>query len=66
MRLIGYFADPNDVANAILKQIFAARGAQIVVPSHLAFVSGMRGFPTWVQEILRDSIGKYAKLATAM
>lgn len=47
----------EDVARPVLAQIFSGRGAQIVVPSGLTFLSGMRGWPSWMQEGLRDILG---------
>lgn len=47
----------EDVANPILNQIFSGRGGQLIVPSRLNFISTLRGWPNWLQEILRDAIG---------
>lgn len=48
----------EDVSGPVLRQIFAGKGAQIVVPSRLTLVSSLRGWPSWVQEFLRDRIAK--------
>lgn len=50
----------EDVARPVLAQIFSGRGAQLVVPSHLTFVTGLRGWPNWVQEGFRDLLGRRA------
>lgn len=47
----------EDVTGPMLNQIFSGKGGQIVVPGHLAFLSGMRGWPSWLQESLRDLLG---------
>lgn len=55
---LGKLMEPNVVSDAILKQIFSARGGQIILPPNLYFVSMLRAFPNWVQELIRDDKGK--------
>ena len=55
---LGKLMEPNVVSDAVLKQIFSARGGQIILPERLYFVSMLRAFPNWVQELLRDDKGK--------
>lgn len=47
----------EDVTGPMLEQIFSGKGAQIVVPRHFTFLSGLRGWPSWIQEGLRDALG---------
>lgn len=47
----------EDISRPLLEQIYSGRGGQLVMPSHLAFLSGLRGWPHWMQELLRDGIG---------
>lgn len=51
---------PDNVAGAITEQIFRKRGAQIIIPEKQAVVSGIRGWPTWLQVFLRDQLGANA------
>jgi len=49
---------PDDIAKEVVAQIKRRRGGQLIVPKSASAVSGIRGWPTWLQEILRDMIGK--------
>ncbi|KAI1129263.1 NAD(P)-binding protein [Nemania abortiva] len=54
----------NDVAEPIVAQIKSCRGGQLILPDSLSLISGIRGWPTWLQMILLDGLGKgTAKLA---
>ncbi|KAF4631387.1 hypothetical protein G7Y89_g6745 [Cudoniella acicularis] len=44
---------PEEVSNAIVSQILSGRGAQIILPPKISIISGIRGFPTWLQEKIR-------------
>ncbi|KAI1823231.1 NAD(P)-binding protein [Xylaria intraflava] len=48
----------DEVAEPILRQIFSRRGGQIIVPGSRAIVSLLRGWPNWMQEVVRDVIGR--------
>jgi len=48
------------VADAVIAQIKGKRGGQLVVPRSATGISGIRGWPTWLQEILRDTIARGA------
>ncbi|KAI9896368.1 hypothetical protein N3K66_008540 [Trichothecium roseum] len=48
--------ESDHVAKAVVDQIQSRRGAQLIMPSRMGFVTGMRGWPVWMQEILRDSV----------
>lgn len=52
----------SDVSTPILDQIFSGRGAQLCLPPRLTFISTLRGWPSWLQEGLRDAIGSRANL----
>ncbi|KAG5929631.1 hypothetical protein E4U42_005221 [Claviceps africana] len=48
---------PDAVSAVITDQIFRRRGAQLVVPEQQTAVTGIRGWPTWLQVLLRDQMG---------
>lgn len=50
----------DQIASEVVAQIKSRRGGQLIIPSSAAGVSGIGGWPTWLQEILRDTIGKSA------
>jgi all-trans-retinol dehydrogenase (NAD+) len=56
----------EDVANAIVQQLYLGRGAQLVVPSTLGWVSAVRGFPLWLQMNMRDHISVSLLRATEL
>ncbi|KAG5659842.1 hypothetical protein HG530_010853 [Fusarium avenaceum] len=49
---------PDDIAREVVAQIKSRRGGQLIVPRSAAAISGIRGWPTWIQELIRDTIGK--------
>ncbi|KAJ4012525.1 hypothetical protein NW752_008223 [Fusarium irregulare] len=49
---------PDDIAKEVVAQIKRRRGGQLIVPKSASAISGIRGWPTWLQEILRDMIGR--------
>ncbi|CAJ0546990.1 Ff.00g016170.m01.CDS01 [Fusarium sp. VM40] len=51
---------PDDIAREVVAQIKSRRGGQLIVPRSAAAISGIRGWPTWIQELIRDTIGKTA------
>lgn len=48
----------EDVSRPVLAQIFSGRGGQLVMPTSKTFASGVRGWPSWMQEVLRDHLAK--------
>ncbi|KAJ3543588.1 hypothetical protein NM208_g2297 [Fusarium decemcellulare] len=52
----GKMLEPDDISSAIVKQIFSCRGAQLIVPPKMTWISGIRGFPNWLQETIRDTV----------
>ena len=64
---MGKLLDADYVGDAILKQIFSARGAQLILAPGAQWVSMIRAFPNWIQEGMRDGMGKLSKeVTTAM
>lgn len=47
--------EPQTVADAIVKQILSGRSGQVVLPSWMGFLSRIKGFPSWFQEVIRDT-----------
>lgn len=48
----------EDISNPVLEQVFSGRGGQLVLPARLDIVTGIRGWPSWMQEGLRDVLGR--------
>ena len=48
--------EPETVADAIVNQLYSGYGGQLILPSRLSILSGARGFPSWLQESLRNSM----------
>ncbi|KAK4251303.1 hypothetical protein C7999DRAFT_28034 [Corynascus novoguineensis] len=46
----------DQIADEVFAQIKSRRGGQLVIPSSATGVSGIRGWPTWLQELLRDGV----------
>lgn len=44
----------EDVIRPVLAHIFSGRGGQLVIPESLGYLSGLRGWPNWMQEMFRD------------
>lgn len=61
-RAQGKMLSPREVADRALQQIDSGRGGQIVLPGKLAFFSSLKGWPNWMQELLRDSMGRASLL----
>ncbi|KAF9877558.1 hypothetical protein CkaCkLH20_04693 [Colletotrichum karsti] len=47
--------DPEYVAEAISRQILGGKSGQVFLPARFSVVSGLRGFPTYLQELVRAS-----------
>ena len=50
--------EPEDVADAIAKQVFGCRGGQVFLPASVGRVSMLRGLPNWVQESVRTGVSR--------
>ncbi|GAP87191.1 hypothetical protein SAMD00023353_2300730 [Rosellinia necatrix] len=48
----------EQVAGPIVAQIKSQRGGQLILPSFAKMVTGIRGWPNWLQELLRDVLGR--------
>jgi hypothetical protein len=48
--------EPETVSDAIVDQLYAGEGAQLILPGRFTFVCGIRGFPSWFQELIRDAL----------
>jgi short-subunit dehydrogenase len=45
------------VADRIVARILSRRGGTLVLPENHSIVTGFRGWPGWMQEIVRDKMG---------
>lgn len=48
----------DQVADKVVDQVKSRRGGQVIIPETTYIVSGIRGWPTWLQEVLRDMLGR--------
>lgn len=48
----------DQIANEVVGQIQSKRGGQLIIPRSAAGISAIRGWPTWLQEVIRDAVGK--------
>ncbi|KAK5657205.1 hypothetical protein OQA88_3263 [Cercophora sp. LCS_1] len=46
------------VAEEIVQRVLSRRGGQVVIPQRETVISSIRGWPTWLQEALRDYVSK--------
>ncbi|EUC49929.1 hypothetical protein COCMIDRAFT_32722 [Bipolaris oryzae ATCC 44560] len=51
-------SEPEDVANAVVKQLYSGYAAQIIIPSYFWWIPLVRGLPSWLQESARDVASK--------
>jgi NAD(P)-dependent dehydrogenase (short-subunit alcohol dehydrogenase family) len=54
----------DQIASEVVARIKSKRGGQLIVPSSVSPIAGIGGWPAWIQELLRDTVGKSA--ATGM
>lgn len=47
--------EPPQVVDAIFKQILSGQSGQVFLPGFHTIASGMRGWPAWMQAVLRRS-----------
>ncbi|KAK5233962.1 hypothetical protein LTR47_005080 [Exophiala xenobiotica] len=47
--------EPETVAEAVVSQIFKGESAQLIIPARFNFAGGLRGWPSWLQELVRGS-----------
>ncbi|KAL2105585.1 hypothetical protein VUR80DRAFT_8143 [Thermomyces stellatus] len=48
------------IAKAVVDQVKSKRGGQLIIPDSASGISGIRGWPTWLQEIIRDAVARGA------
>ena len=56
-RTQGALMKPENVAKVVLDQIWMCKGGQLIIPSSLSWLAGLRGFPNWIQEAIVDTVG---------
>ncbi|KAI1270531.1 NAD(P)-binding protein [Xylariaceae sp. FL1019] len=52
------FLTSEQLADPIVAQLKSCKGGQLIIPNHTTVLSGIRGWPTWAQEMLRDALGR--------
>ena len=50
--------EPQTVADAVVKQLHSGSSGQIILPPSYHYVSGLRGWTSWLQLVLRHTINK--------
>lgn len=53
--------DAREISKAIVNQILSQNSGQVVVPSRVSFLSMLRAFPHWLQEMVRDGVSRDVK-----
>ena len=53
---LGAILEPDYIADAVSEAIFSCRGGQVILPPSLGYSTGLKGFPNWIQEGVRDSL----------
>ncbi|EAQ84344.1 hypothetical protein CHGG_08358 [Chaetomium globosum CBS 148.51] len=48
------------IADEVIAQIKSRRGGQLVIPNSATGISAIRGWPTWLQEVIRDAVARGA------
>ncbi len=54
----GPMMKPEDISNAVLKQIYSRKGSQLFVPEDKSTLSFMRVLPSWVQHGILDAVSR--------
>lgn len=49
----GPVMEAETVADAVVKQVLRVESAHLILPPKLSLVSGLRGWPSWLQEYVR-------------
>ncbi|ETS75780.1 hypothetical protein PFICI_12724 [Pestalotiopsis fici W106-1] len=49
---------PKQIADPVVAQIKSRRGGQLIIPKSASPIAGIRGWPSWLQELLRDILGR--------
>lgn len=53
--------EPETVAEAVVKQVLSGYGAQLILPGRYNMVTSLRGWPSWLQEGMRNSVADVLK-----
>jgi uncharacterized protein CbrC (UPF0167 family) len=53
-----FVLEPETVADAVVKQLHSGNGGHIILPARYAITCGLRGWPSWLQELARNTINK--------
>jgi all-trans-retinol dehydrogenase (NAD+) len=53
-----FVLQPETVAESVVKQVLSGYGAQLILPARLSLMSGVRGFPSWLQESMRNGVNQ--------
>jgi all-trans-retinol dehydrogenase (NAD+) len=56
-----FVLEPETVAEAVVQQVLSGYGAQLILPGRLNLMSGFRGFPSWLQEGMRNGVNQVLK-----
>ncbi|KAF3008390.1 hypothetical protein E8E13_000330 [Curvularia kusanoi] len=54
----------DQIASDVVAQIKKKQGGQLIVPNSVSTIAGIGGWPAWISELLRDTIGKPAAAGT--
>jgi len=46
--------EASDVANAVVRQVLAAKSGTVYLPRHIAIAAGMAAWPLWMQGFALD------------
>ncbi|KAE9382209.1 putative oxidoreductase,short chain dehydrogenase [Stipitochalara longipes BDJ] len=57
-KITDFVLEPETVAEAVVQQVLSGYGAQLILPARLGPVSGVRGFPSWLQEGIRNGVNR--------
>ncbi|KFY86197.1 hypothetical protein V498_07582 [Pseudogymnoascus sp. VKM F-4517 (FW-2822)] len=49
--------EPTDVSSEIVKQVISGRSGHVVLPKFYAPITGIRAWPSWLQESVRNHLG---------
>lgn len=49
---------PETVSDAVVNQVLKGESAQLILPNRLNVAAGIRGWPSWMQEGVRNRAGE--------
>ena len=55
--------EPQAIADAVAKQLLSGSSGQLIIPTNYNYASGVRGWASWVQQVLRHGVNKNISLA---